>query len=556
MTHFPDPGQIFADRYRVEVLLGSGGFSRVYLATQLDVDRKVALKLLRPPIDHGTPDQQRARLDTMATRFRREARMLSQLRSPTTITMYDYGQTPDGLLFMVLEYIDGESLAELVEREGAISAARVARILQQTLWGLQEAHAQGMLHRDIKPANIMVYSHMGVQDQVKLLDFGIVKKLDSEATGTQDLTDDSTLIGTPRYMSPEYIRGDEVGPNSDLYSLGLVAYELATGTRAIQADSSIQIISQHLQPTSFLLPPDAMLPEGLRQIINAMMRKDPAERYQSAEDVLHDLSAVLPTLSEQQGRGASLVLSAPAPAPAEAGSGRRAAMLGVAGLLAIVALGMGGMLMAQRAQRDVTAASTTTTASPSAEDAARAATATLAPQPLSIITTPPGATLSINGQDFGTTPRRAIDPRAVAFPARVTVSLQGVSKTIEVKAPATLELELGVAPEPPRPTPADEPAGDPIPMASSGADASKTATTARKRAADQQEQDTARRAIKRKTPGPSTSARVEAARAKLRKQRDLPDPKPSTPADKPPATPPTKPATTPKTTTTGYVDVF
>ena len=285
---FPEAGEIFGYKYRIERVIGSGGFSRVYLATQLDLDRAVAIKILQPPINtlHGAERDER--LQSLTSRFEREARMVSKLKSPNTINMYDYGRADDGQLFMVIEYVDGMTLSELIRKEGAIEPKRAAKILRQTLMGLYEAHQLGMLHRDIKPQNIMVFDHMGLSDQVKLLDFGIVKLIGSD-DASKDLTSDDTLVGTPRYMSPEYIRGAPVGEASDIYSLGLVIYELLVGEQAIQAHSSIQIIGKQLERDSFYLPAELNIDLPLRLIVNAMLEKNVANRYAEISAILADL---------------------------------------------------------------------------------------------------------------------------------------------------------------------------------------------------------------------------------------------------------------------------
>ncbi|CAN0559447.1 unnamed protein product, partial [Laminaria digitata] len=277
-------------------MLGSGGFSRVYCATQTDLDRQVAIKILQPPINIGnspTAQERNAKLESLMSRFEREARMVSKLRCPHTITMYDYGRTEDGQLFMSLEYVDGLTLTELIQKEGRIAPKRVAKIMKQVLMSLFEAHQLGMLHRDIKPQNIMVYEHLGLKDQVKLLDFGIVKLIDQETKKDfADLTSDDTLVGTPRYMSPEYIRGESIGAASDIYSLGLVMYELLVGEQAIQANSSIQIIGKQLERASFYLPRQALdVDLALRAIIDGMLEKDTQKRYASIELILADLES-------------------------------------------------------------------------------------------------------------------------------------------------------------------------------------------------------------------------------------------------------------------------
>lgn len=289
--NFPAPGEVFANKYRIDDLLGKGGFSRVYRAVQVDIERSVALKILRPPIyAHSTEVERRQKLEGLSIRFNREATMMSKLRSPHTIIMYDYGQTDDGLLYMVLEYIDGLDLTGQIKKYGKTEPERVAKMLRQVLISLHEAHLLGMLHRDIKPQNIMVYNHLGLTDQIKLLDFGIVKLINDEAKSDQkDLTDDGTLVGTPRYMAPEYIRGAKIGPPSDIYSLGLVTYELLVGHQAIKAESSIQIIGKQLEPESFFLPQQIGISVEFRRIINRMLHKNPELRYQSASEILADL---------------------------------------------------------------------------------------------------------------------------------------------------------------------------------------------------------------------------------------------------------------------------
>jgi serine/threonine-protein kinase len=177
-----------------------------------------------------------------------------------------------------------------VEREAPLHPARVVSILRQCLSSLQEAHALGVLHRDIKPGNIMLYEHVGRTDQVKVLDFGIAKSvLGGSGQTQQDLTRDDVIVGTPRYMSPEQLRGTDLGPPTDLYSLGLVAFELLVGRKAIQASSTLNIISQQLAPESVALPSDHRYPAELRKVVNRMLAKDLAGRYETAEQVIAEL---------------------------------------------------------------------------------------------------------------------------------------------------------------------------------------------------------------------------------------------------------------------------
>ena len=282
-------GRLIAGRYRIESLLGSGGHAHVYLAVQEKLGRRVALKVLKASgVQHVSAAAQHAH-DVLVRRFEQEAKLISQLRDPHTITMYDYGSTDEGLLYMVCEFVQGETLKTTLTREGSLSAERVASILKQTLMSLQEAHAHGVLHRDIKPDNIMTYAHMGRRDQVKLLDFGIAKMAEAEDEESADMTAEGSLIGTPRYIAPERIRGEKLRPASDLYSLGLVAYEALTGQRILEGLYGIQVLQAQLIEPSLKLPEETPAPKALCRIINRMIEKDLDVRYHVAEQVLEDL---------------------------------------------------------------------------------------------------------------------------------------------------------------------------------------------------------------------------------------------------------------------------
>lgn len=281
---FPKTGDLFEGRYRIGPMIGAGGFARVYKAQQEDLGREVALKIMTPPKD-GDYDPH------LVERFNQEARLVSRLRDPHTITMFDYGRNHDGLLYMVFEYVNGVSLSHLISAEAPLRADRAMKILRQTLSSLEEAHAMGMLHRDIKPGNIMVFEHVGRPDQVKLLDFGIAKLTGADHPA-QDLTADGALIGTPRYMSPEQIRGEKLTAQSDLYSLGLVAYEMLMGKKAIESNSSVTIIGKQLDPQSFTLPVLAHVPAGLRTWVNRLLAKEREHRFKTATEALQGLNAL------------------------------------------------------------------------------------------------------------------------------------------------------------------------------------------------------------------------------------------------------------------------
>lgn len=293
MSRFPQPGEDIGGRYRILSEVGSGGFARIYHAVQTDLERDVALKLLEPtPFEHLSGQKKREFHGQLVQRFQREARNVSQLRDPHTVTLYDHGRTSEGLLYMVFEYIDGRDLKFAARQGVRLEAERVVNILRQILESLHEAHALGLLHRDIKPGNIMLYEHVGRRDRVKVLDFGISKALLEGANMTvQDLTSEGLMLGTPRYMSPEQLKGADIGPPSDLYSLGLVTYELLVGRKAIDDDATHEIINRQINPDPIALPVEARVPEGLRRVTDRLLAKRPGERFQSARETLEALDA-------------------------------------------------------------------------------------------------------------------------------------------------------------------------------------------------------------------------------------------------------------------------
>jgi serine/threonine protein kinase len=280
-------GERFVDRYIIEEMIGKGGFSQVFRARNPN-GQTVAVKVLLPQEGQG----KRSYPDSLVDRFVREARLLERLKDPFTIDLYDHGRSPGGHLFMVFEYLQGRELFDIIKNDGPQPYARVAHVLRQTLKALQAAHALGILHRDIKPNNIMIVRQQDGSERVKVLDFGIAKMYgDSANTAGNDLTAAGVLVGTPRYMSPEQLRSGQLGPASDIYSLGIVAIEMLTGRKAIRGRDRIDIIQQQLSPTPFQIPHDVSCPVDLRRVILRMVEKNVHARYQSAAQVLRDLEA-------------------------------------------------------------------------------------------------------------------------------------------------------------------------------------------------------------------------------------------------------------------------
>jgi serine/threonine protein kinase len=272
-------------QYAIQEKIGEGGMGMVYRAQHAMLRRPTAVKMLDP-----------SRTTEMSiARFEREVQLTSQLNHPNTITIYDYGRTPEGVFYYAMEYIAGFSLQTLVERFGPLPDGRVVHILAQLCGSLCEAHSLGLIHRDIKPANIMLTQRGGVHDFVKLLDFGLVKAVDSRQQRTLTMAD--SLTGTPLYMSPESIQNaDRADGRSDLYSLGAVAYFLLTGQVVFDAASLMDIIQQHLDakpalPTERLGEP---ISPDLEQVIMACLAKSPEDRPQTASQLGEALARCAP----------------------------------------------------------------------------------------------------------------------------------------------------------------------------------------------------------------------------------------------------------------------
>jgi hypothetical protein len=287
--HKMEPGTTIAGRYELLDKLGAGAFGAVYRARQLGIDRSVAIKLLMP--DAEAVDS------TAVQRFQREAKLSSSLEHPNTITIHDYGQW-DNVLYLVMEYVRGESLRELCRREVRLDPNRALAITRQILLSLQEAHSRGIIHRDMKPANIMLFDRVGEKDVVKVLDFGIAKFIsnDAEVMGAEnaqkDLTVAGRIVGTPRYMAPEQIRGGKPSPASDLYAMGLILFEMLVGQRAVHGESTISLIAMQLSDAPAVDPNDARIPSPLRELLRRATAKGMDERFETAAEFIEAIDAI------------------------------------------------------------------------------------------------------------------------------------------------------------------------------------------------------------------------------------------------------------------------
>ena len=263
-------------QYVLERKLGEGGMGAVYQARHAMLRRPTAIKLL-------LPDKTGA--ESIA-RFEREVQLTAKLTHPNTITIFDYGRTPQGLFYYAMELLDGAALDVVSAVSGPMPAGRVLHILEQVCGALAEAHDVGLIHRDIKPPNIVLGSHGGMADFAKVLDFGLVKEV--EEPGAAKLTHANTLTGTPLYMSPESISDPEsVDPRSDLYALGAVAYFLLTATHVFEGRTVVEVCSKHLHaepdPPSKRL--ESPVPRDVEELVLACLQKHPEDRPPSALDL-------------------------------------------------------------------------------------------------------------------------------------------------------------------------------------------------------------------------------------------------------------------------------
>ena len=279
--------------YRLEEKLGQGGMGEVWRARHRMLARPAAIKLMRPSLrgnGHGGVSQEAVR------RFEREAQVIASLRSPHTVTLFDFGVADDGAFYYVMELLDGLDADKLVRRFGPLPAERAIHVLRQMCHSVSEAESRGLVHRDIKPANVYLCRYGEEHDFVKVLDFGIVKTIQEAPDAEPALTGENVLHGTPAFMAPEQGMGGEsaVDARTDIYATGCVAYWLLTGRLVFDADKPIALLLHHA--TTPPIPPSARtdlpIPAALDQIVLSCLAKDPAARPQSARELSHRLGEV------------------------------------------------------------------------------------------------------------------------------------------------------------------------------------------------------------------------------------------------------------------------
>jgi tRNA A-37 threonylcarbamoyl transferase component Bud32 len=333
----PRLGMLLAERYKVIARAGDGGMGVVYRGEHVALHRRVAIKVLHPELN-AMPE--------VVERFEREARAAAVLEHPNVVAVTDFGRTPDGMLFLVMEYIDGESLREALDVRGPLALAEALDLVQQIGAALDAAHGAGIVHRDLKPENVMIVRREGEPDIVKVVDFGIAKvppshRRPDDAARTQA----GMVYGTPDYMPPEQALGGEVGAPADQYALGIVLFEALTGRRPFEAGDVVSTLALQLNapvPSASALRP-AVFPVVIDAVLARMMSKRPGDRYPSVSDAVEalQLAATPPSAAEAmraRALGAAEVLRQGAMRAAETvrANPRAAAPYGVGALVLVL----------------------------------------------------------------------------------------------------------------------------------------------------------------------------------------------------------------------------
>ncbi len=278
-------GSIIAGKYRLERLIGRGGFSAVFRGEHVAMDRKIAVKVLDPRSGHYVDEDA-----TWTQRFEREARVISRLSHSSTITVYDYG-IEHGLHYIIMEFVEGRSLHQELKAYGAMAPARAARIASEILGSLEEAHHVGILHRDLKPANIMLTHDFKGDEHVKVLDFGIAKLMSRSNVRDDNHTEEDRFVGTPRYAAPEQLLAQQVTPATDIYGVGALLWEMIMGEPLIKSSVWGECVTVHLEGGLLELPTSSGAPAGLKLIVDRAISRHPDDRFSSCAEMLADLES-------------------------------------------------------------------------------------------------------------------------------------------------------------------------------------------------------------------------------------------------------------------------
>jgi eukaryotic-like serine/threonine-protein kinase len=441
------PGTVLGERYRIEEVIGQGGMGTVYRAQHLTLGKTFAVKVLKT-LHTARPD--------FVARFQREAVAASQIHHPGIVDVFDFGRAGEGSFYCVMEYLSGETLAERLLRQGALPLAEAVRIGRDMGRALAAAHAQGIFHRDIKPENVLLVPQAGAADVVKLVDFGIARLAETARDGRE--TGDGMILGTPQYMSPEQASGLSQDARADVYSLGVLLWELLAGAPPFSGASPTHVLAAHLLEPAPRLPhtgPHGPLPRRLGRLLSRMMAKRPEDRPDCMEDVVAELEAIL------------------APSPPRASW----AAAGLALLAVVSAAGAVSLWMHRQHATAITASSRAPVLSPPTAPLLPVAPALAVSPPsllprlaapavaepprkvsVRVLSEPTGASVVLEGHHVGVTPLQvALRP---AVPVRLEFSLPGhvtETRTLRPHDGSILDVRLSRAPSPVLPDLKDSP---------------------------------------------------------------------------------------------------
>jgi len=493
-TRGNDPliGRLINERYKILAVIAHGGMGKVYRAEQAPLGRLVALKVLSPNYN-GESDPE------FHKRFFLEASIASKLHHPNTVTIFDYGKTDDEIYYIAMELLEGRTLHRALRDDGTLSPERTVHIAGQICRALREAHGIGVIHRDLKPANVYLVKHGDENEFTKVLDFGLVKNIEEKG---EQLTQVGLFMGSPKYMSPEQIRGETVDSRVDIYALGVMMYEMLAGKVPFDSPNSVNILMAHVHeqvPAISDLAPNVRVPAALELLVRKCMSKKPDDRYASMNDVLFGLKQCLGNNSgamtstgeyrvpefppETKPEQLASITPSFSQLPANTQSGRHVAPFAQASKpnstvapLIVAALfgltGIGGMFALSGSFRDEAPAPTVIGSEPAIAPIASPSAAV--PKEKSVLVSlrsiPPGAMVLVGDREYGPTPTQlewrgpdAEPGRQVTFRFRrtgyraLTVTREVVGDTLDVQASFMDPVARKVAPgenttRSPRPT--------------------------------------------------------------------------------------------------------